>query len=85
MVLSSFARCNCVLFHYLKFGGRLFSRNGHEVLETLYVSTNCVVCAVCEELGAVALIIGELVASSCVQLLLSCRFIVAMTVGLEGG
>jgi len=85
MVVSNFARCNCVLFRYLEFGGRLFSRNGHEVLETLYVSTNCVICEVCEELAAVALIIGELVASSCVQLLLSCRFTVAMTVGLEGG
>lgn len=34
----------------------------------LYVSTNCVICEACEELAAIALIIGELVASSCVQL-----------------
>lgn len=34
----------------------------------LHVSTNCVICEACEELGAVALIIGELVGSSCVQL-----------------
>lgn len=33
----------------------------------LYVSTNCVICEACEELVAVALVIGELVASSCVQ------------------
>lgn len=37
MVLSSFARCNCVLFRYLEFGGRLFCRNGCEVLETLCI------------------------------------------------
>lgn len=37
MVLSSVARCNCALFRYLEFGGRRFSRNGCEVLETVCI------------------------------------------------